>query len=118
MIAKTFAVVAVMTIHVASHAPPSDFILAVAGKADRTFAMADFRALPHREVVATDMDGKPTHYGGDLLVAGGAPRDAELRGNNMALFVVVEARDGYKAVFSLTELSPSFGGETVLIADR
>jgi len=35
----------------------------------------------------------------------------------MALTVVAEGSDGYRAVFSLAELDEDFAGETVLIVD-
>ena len=36
----------------------------------------------------------------------------------MALFVVVEAADGYRAVFALAELDPEFTDRVILLADR
>ena len=35
----------------------------------------------------------------------------------MALFVIAEAGDGYRAVFSLAELDADFAAESVLVAD-
>jgi hypothetical protein len=36
----------------------------------------------------------------------------------MALYVVIEATDGYRAVFALVELDSAFTDRVVLIADR
>ena len=36
----------------------------------------------------------------------------------MALYVVVEAADGYRAVFALAELDPAFTDRVILLADR
>ena len=36
----------------------------------------------------------------------------------MALYLVVEAADGYRAVFALSELDPAFTDRVVLLADR
>ena len=53
----------------------------------------------------------------DLLRAAGAMPD-ELRGPHLARYVLVTARDGYRAVFSLAELDPSLGNHAVVLADR
>ena len=45
------------------------------------------------------------------------PQAGGLRGKNMTLCVVAEARDGYRAVFSLAELDPDFANEAVIVAD-
>jgi hypothetical protein len=36
----------------------------------------------------------------------------------MALYLVVEASDGYRAVFALPELDPEFTDRVILLADR
>ncbi len=36
----------------------------------------------------------------------------------MALYLVVEAADGYRAVFALSELDPAFTDRVILLADR
>ena len=46
-----------------------------------------------------------------------APLGKELRGANVASYVVFSASDGYRAVFSLAELDPELTGSQV-IADR
>lgn len=51
----------------------------------------------------------------------GTIQGADARGavtEKIALYVLVGARDGYHAVFSITELSPVFGDTLVLLADR
>lgn len=42
----------------------------------------------------------------------------QLRGSNLARYLVVEGADGYKVVFSLPEFDPEFGNRLVLLADR
>ncbi|HOU65784.1 MAG TPA: hypothetical protein PK861_07095 [Thermomonas sp.] len=53
-----------------------------------------------------------------LRKAGAMPSDP-LRGSaQLVRYVRVEARDGYRAVFSLAELDPSLGNAKVFVVDR
>ena len=54
----------------------------------------------------------------DLLVRAGAPTGNQLHGRTLAGYVLASAHDGYQAVFTLTEMDPSFTDDEVLIADR
>ena len=54
---------------------------------------------------------------GELLARAGAPLGAELRGNNVATYVLAKARDGYQVVFSLAEVDPAFTGSQIIVAD-
>lgn len=47
----------------------------------------------------------------------GAPAGKQLRGAALADYVVATGSDGYKAVFSLAEIDPSFHPGDVLVAD-
>ena len=82
---------------------------------------ADLTSMP-RTTVATGRDGrKVTHEGvlvAELLKRVSAPLGKELRGANVASYVVVSASDGYRVVFSLAELDPDFTGSQVIVADR
>jgi hypothetical protein len=51
-----------------------------------------------------------------LLRHTGVPIDT-LRGPNLTRRLVVEAADGYRAVFTLAELAPGLGSRDVLLAD-
>jgi hypothetical protein len=53
----------------------------------------------------------------DLLTKYGAPLGKELRGPALANYVVATGSDGYKVVFSLAEVDPSFHPGNVLVAD-
>jgi hypothetical protein len=72
-------------------------------------------------VTAVDEKGHSSTYGGvalrDVLTAQGVPTGHDLRGKAMARCVVVDASDGYRVVFSLAELDPSFTDRIVLVAD-
>jgi len=52
-----------------------------------------------------------------LRAAGALPAD-ELPGPQLARYVLVDARDGYRALYSLAELDPGTGRRNVLLADR
>ncbi len=54
----------------------------------------------------------------DLLVRAGAPTGNQLHGRALASYVLASARDGYQAVFTLTEMDPSFTDDELLVADR
>lgn len=108
--------------------PPADPSKAVAltldgpGLAPKAWTVADFRALPRQSVTARGHDGMDSKYEGVALVeflqSAGAPLGKELRGKAVSLYLVVEAADGYRAVFALPEVDPAFSDRVVLLADR
>jgi hypothetical protein len=53
----------------------------------------------------------------DLLAKYGAPLGNDLRGKALAYYVVATGSDGYKAVYSLAEVDPSFHPGDVIVAD-
>jgi hypothetical protein len=54
----------------------------------------------------------------DALEAAKVTLGKDLKGSLLANFLLVEARDGYKVVFSLPEVDPSMTDGRVLLADR
>src|SRR5262249_54829926 len=81
-----------------------------------------FRALPRTTITATDRDGGEHRFEGVLVVellrrAGQATGD-EMRGPVMQRFAIITAHDGYRVVYALPELDPTFSNTPVLIADR
>jgi DMSO/TMAO reductase YedYZ molybdopterin-dependent catalytic subunit len=82
----------------------------------------EFAKLPRQAVRARNHAGAEAQYEGvalvDLLAKAGVPGDKELKGQAMVLYVVVEASDGYRAVFALPELDRSFTDRVILLADR
>ena len=98
-------------------------VLVVKGevKQELRLSAADFKALARTKVTAKDHDGVLREYEGvtlqSLLAKAGVPFGSELRGQNMALAVVADASDGYRAVFSLAELDADFAGAQVMVAD-
>jgi len=54
----------------------------------------------------------------EILRAAGAPVGDALRGPNLQLYVRVSAADGYRVVYALAELDPTFRDDAVILADR
>lgn len=82
---------------------------------------ATLLALPRHAVEASAHD-QALHCEGVELAAllrkvGAMPADP-LRGKPLADYVRVEARDGYRAVFSLAELDATLGNAKVFLVDR
>lgn len=87
------------------------------------FSAKELAKFDRNELTASAHDGRSSKYSGfavrDLLLAVGAKIGKDqLRGTEIAAYVVVEASDGYKAVFSITEFSEEFTDRKVLIADK
>ncbi len=86
-----------------------------------TLTTDELKAMVHTEVMGKDHDGKEHRYSGvpliELLKQAGATVGSELRGKNLAKYVIVKASDGYVAIFSLPELDPEFATRTILLAD-
>lgn len=99
-------------------------ILSVGGEVAHPLKLsaADLAKLPRQTVSAKDHDGKAATFEGVALVEvlrlAGVEFGEKLRGKSLALFLVVEAADGYRAVFALPELDPAFTDQTIILADR
>jgi len=53
----------------------------------------------------------------ELLRKAGVPQGEQLRGSSMATYVIAEAEDGYRVVFSLAELDSGILESEVIVAD-
>jgi len=88
---------------------------------DLKLSLDDLKKLPRKSVSTKGHDDQMHQYDGvtlgAVLAKAGVPQGSALRGKSMALTVVAEGSDGYRAVFSLAELDEDFAGETVLIVD-
>jgi DMSO/TMAO reductase YedYZ molybdopterin-dependent catalytic subunit len=99
-------------------------MLSVGGDVPRPFKLTtpEFARLPRQTVRARDHDGKETEFEGvplvEVLKASGVQFGKDLRGPALATYLVVEAADGYRAVFALPELDPAFTDRVILLADR
>jgi DMSO/TMAO reductase YedYZ molybdopterin-dependent catalytic subunit len=105
-------------------AAASEVVFRIGGDIERLqqWTLDDLAALPRREVRARDRDGTEATFAGvaliELLRLAGVPVGEKLRGSNMALYLLVEAADGYRVVFALPELDPAFRERVVLLADH
>jgi hypothetical protein len=103
-----------------SEKPP---LLVVASPDGRAEVTAEELAELSRETVSVKTDGGATvKYEGvlvsELLKVVGVKLGDDLRGPVLARYVLVEAADGYRVVFSLTELDQEVSQRVVLLADR
>jgi hypothetical protein len=87
-----------------------------------TLTAADLAAMPQTEDSARDKQGMMHHYSGvaiaDILSKAGVTTGNQLRGKNMAKYLLVSCADGYQVVFSLAELDQSITDRVVILADK
>ena len=107
----------------AGQAPVQQATLVVKAIGGQTLTLGpqDFAKLPQVKVTAKDHDGKAHEYAGvnlrDVLTQAAVAAGDSLRGKEMADYVIVEASDGYRVVFSLAELDSAFGNTQVIMAE-
>ncbi|HYR77307.1 MAG TPA: molybdopterin-dependent oxidoreductase [Pyrinomonadaceae bacterium] len=107
-------------------APPaaSDVLLTVSGEVPTPLKLtrADLDKFVRQRVRAKDHDGKEYDYEGvalgDILQKAGVKFGDALRGKALATYLLVEATDGYQAVYALPELDPPTTDRLILLADR
>ena len=86
-----------------------------------TLGAAELGKLPHHAVSAKGHhDSTATSYSGilldDVLKLAGIGADSRKR-TRSTMYVVVEAADGYRMLFSLAELDPTLSDKQVLLVD-
>ena len=82
----------------------------------------DLKKMPRKTLSVVNPHEKKTEvYEGvllqDLLHRAGVPQGDRLRGSAMATYVLAEASDGYRVVFSIAELDSGFLDSDVIVAD-
>lgn len=82
----------------------------------------ELKKMPRKTLkVANPHEKKTEVYEGvpleELLRRAGVPQGAKMRGAAMASYVVAEASDGYRVVFSLAELDSDFVDSEGIVAD-
>lgn len=87
-----------------------------------TLTTADLLAMPRTTVTAKDKDGTSHQYTGvpvaEILNKAGVTTGKQLRGKNMAKYLLVTCADGYQVLFSLAELDSAFTDRVVILADH
>ena len=84
--------------------------------------IGDLKKMPRKTLsVVNPHDKKTETYEGvlleELLRRAGVPQGEQLRGSSMATYVIAEAEDGYRVVFSLAELDSGILESEVIVAD-
>jgi hypothetical protein len=105
-----------------AHAQDRMLRVVAADGSEHSVSPQDWAGLPRITIQAVDHDGKDAKFEGvaarDVLKLVNAPLGKDLRGNNLAVYVVAEAVDGYRVVYALTEFDTDFTDRVILIADR
>ena len=84
--------------------------------------LADLKNMPRKKLTVVNPHDKKTEaYEGvlveELLRKAGVAEGENLRGPSMATYVLAEAADGYRVVFSLAELDSGILDSEVIVAD-
>lgn len=107
----------------AQKAAAPEVLLTVSGEVEHPLKLtrADLDKFTRQSAQAKDHDGKEYKYEGvalaDILQGAGIKFGEALRGKVMATYVLVEAADGYQAVFALPEFDPPTADRMVLLAN-
>jgi len=103
---------------------PDDIVLTVGGEVPTQLKLtrADLDKFSRHSVRAKDHDGNEYNYEGvamlDILQKAGVKFGEALRGKALATYLLVDAADGYQAVYSLPEIDSSTNERLILLADR
>jgi DMSO/TMAO reductase YedYZ molybdopterin-dependent catalytic subunit len=130
-VATLFAVVVVLLLPAASNvcaqaAPATAAVaeLRIGGEVStpRVLTVADLKKMPRKTLsVLNPHDNKTETYDGvlleELLKRAGVAQGEKLRGALMATYVIAEAEDGYRVVFSLAELDSGILDSDIIVAD-
>jgi hypothetical protein len=92
------------------------------GKETRLTA-AEWAKLPQQKVRAKDPhSGATFEYEGvflpDVLKAAGITFGKDLKGPRLAAYVLAEAKDGYRVIYSIGEVDPDTGNIQILVANK
>jgi DMSO/TMAO reductase YedYZ molybdopterin-dependent catalytic subunit len=101
---------------------PSEFKVGGAVTTPLTVTVEDLKKMPRKTLRVENAHAKRTEvYEGvpleALLQKAGVPQGEQLRGPAMTTYVLAEAADNYRVVFSLAELDSGFLDSEVLLAD-
>jgi DMSO/TMAO reductase YedYZ molybdopterin-dependent catalytic subunit len=103
---------------------PASVILKIGGNVSTPLELtaADLKNMPRKTLTVTNPHEKKSEtYEGvllqTLLAKAGVPQGHDMRGPAMATYLLAEASDGYRVVFSLAELDADFTDAQVLVAD-
>ncbi|HKV06127.1 MAG TPA: molybdopterin-dependent oxidoreductase [Candidatus Acidoferrales bacterium] len=99
-------------------------VLTVTGdvKTPLHLSLDDLRRMPRRKITARNPhEHQDQVYEGvalaEVLKRAGVPQGEQVSGEALTTFVVAEAADGYRVLFSLVETDPHFEDSDILVAD-
>ena len=82
--------------------------------------LEDLLQLKQTEVKAKGKNGEEHTFTGvrlfDILDSAGVTLGKELRGKNLAKYVLIKAADGFEVIFTLPEIDPEYTDQTILLA--
>ena len=98
------------------------YVLSVSGEGinSQNLSLTEIMKMPSIKVRATPHNGKEAEYEGvileNILKNAGQKFGENLKGKLLTLYLLVEAADGYQAVFSIPELDPAFTNKVIILA--
>jgi hypothetical protein len=82
----------------------------------------DLAKMPRDTATIPDPSGNKIVYEGvalkEILARAGTPQGKALRGAALNTYVIAKAKDGYEVMFTLGEVAPEFGNQSILVADK
>lgn len=120
---RLFPVLAILIVQQATAQKDSGFVK-VSGEVTTPLKLyaADLAVMPRATVNLKDRDGKDHPYSGvpvgAILNKAGVTTGKQLRGENLAKYLLVKSADGYEVLFSLAELDSAFNDRTIILADQ
>ena len=107
-----------------AQAPPASVELRIGGDVPTSLVLtgSDLKKMQRKTLtVMNPHEEKSETYEGvlleEILIRAGVPHGEQLRGPAMSSYVIAEAEDGYRVIFSLAELDPGILESAVLVAD-
>ena len=97
---------------------PATLLVEGVGGATATLSVSDLAKMPRQTVKVTD-HGTPAAFEGvrlaDVLAKVALPVGEKYHTTAASYYLLVEARDGYRAVFAWAELDPSFLDKSIYV---
>ena len=100
---------------------PAALVVQGIGRTSATLSVSDLAKLPQQTVKAAD-HGTPATFEGvlltDVLAKVDLPLGEKFHSTGASYYMVVEARDGYRATFAWAELDSTFMDQSVYVVTR
>jgi hypothetical protein len=109
----------VLRVAVEAQTPAAPTPLTIAGDVSKplTLSPADLKSYPRATATIQD-EGRTVVLLGELLSRAGAPLGAELRGNNVASYVLAKARDDYQGPLRIVAPGNKRGARSIRMLER